>query len=88
MKVISIEKLSHLNDEYKEKSMELFIEGFGHIYSFIKDRNILKDFLLSSMDFSMVYVVLYQNNIVGFIGISNNEKRTISFEIWVISIQR
>lgn len=81
MNEITIVKLSDLNDEYKEKSIELFIDGFGHIYSFTKDRNILKELFLCSMDFSMVYVALYENNIVGFIGISNNKKRPISFEI-------
>lgn len=81
MNDITIVNLADLNDEYKEKSIELFIDGFGHIFSFIKDKNILKELLLTSMDFSMVYVALYENIVVGFIGVSNNKIRPISFEI-------
>lgn len=78
---ISIAKLSDLNDEYKEKSIELFIDGFGHLFSFIKDRNEMKKLFLSSMDFSMTYVALCDNYVAGFIGISNNIKRPVSFDI-------
>lgn len=81
MSEISIAKLSDLSDEYKEKSIELFIDGFGHLFSFFKDKKIMKEFFLGSMDFSMVYVTLYDNNIAGFIGISNNKKRPVSFDI-------
>lgn len=81
MKEISIEKLSVLDDEYKDKALDLFVDGFGHIYSFIKDKNVLKGFIKDSMDFSMTYVALYQGNVVGFIGVSDNKKRLISFEL-------
>lgn len=81
MNDITIVNLACLNDGYKEKSMELFIDGFGHIFSFIKDRNILKELLLTSMDFSMVYVALYENIVIGFVAISDNKIRPISFKI-------
>ncbi|WP_353097102.1 hypothetical protein [Tissierella praeacuta] len=70
----SIVRLSDLNDEYKENAIELFVDGFKYMFSFTKNKNVLKELFLNPMDFSMIYVALYENNIVGFIGVSNNKK--------------
>lgn len=77
---ITIFKLSELDDDYKERAVELYLDGFGYLFSFTKKRSALKDLFLSSIDFSMIYVALSQDNIVGYIAVSNNKRRPVSFK--------
>lgn len=82
MSEITISKLSELNDDHKESAMELFLDGFGHLFSSLtKDREILKDLFTRPMDFSAVSVALYENNIVGFIAVANNKKRPMNLDV-------
>ena len=77
---LEIVKLSNLDYQYKVKAVKLFVDGFYKIFSFSKDKKILQELFLHSLDFSMIYVCLFENNVVGFLGIGNNIKRPIFFD--------
>jgi ribosomal protein S18 acetylase RimI-like enzyme len=81
MNNINIVKLSELDTEYKEMAVHLFVDSFYNMYtSLSKDKNVLYELFLYSLDFSLVYVALYDNNLTGFMGIANNKKRTMHFD--------
>lgn len=78
---IKIENLSVLENEYKVKAIRLFVDSFYDMYTSIsKDKKVLNDFFLNSLDFSLIYVAIFDNNIIGFMGIANNKKRTMHFD--------
>lgn len=76
-----IKSLIDLNQDYKEQAVEVFIDGFSNIFSFTTDKNILKELFINSMDSSLIYVAVYENKVVGIMGIANNKKRTMCFNI-------
>jgi ribosomal protein S18 acetylase RimI-like enzyme len=81
MNNLNIVKLSELDNEFKEKAVHLFVDSFYNMYtSLTKDNNVLYELFLYSLDFSLVYVALYDNIIAGFMGIANNKKRTMHFD--------
>lgn len=81
MNNITIAKLSELDNEYKAMAVHLFVDSFYNMYTSItKDKIVLNELLLYSLDFSLVYVAIYDNNVVGFMGIANNKKRTMRFD--------
>jgi ribosomal protein S18 acetylase RimI-like enzyme len=78
---IKIVNLSESGNEYKEKAVRLFVDAFYNMYTSIsKDKKVLNDFFLSSLDFSLVYIAILDNNVTGFMGIANNKKRTMHFD--------
>ncbi|WP_027633694.1 GNAT family N-acetyltransferase [Clostridium hydrogeniformans] len=80
MEVFKIEKLWNLDENYKTKAIELFVDGFYNIFSFSKDKKILQELFIQSLDFSIIYVCLHETNVVGFLGIGNNKKRPACFD--------
>lgn len=81
MNSINIVKLSELDDEYKAKAVHLFVDSFYNMYtSLTNDKNVLYELFLYSLDFSLVYVAMYDNSLAGFMGIANNKKRTMHFD--------
>ncbi len=81
MNNINIVKLSELDNEYKEMAVHLFVDSFYNMYtSLTKDKNVLQELFLYSLDFSLVYVAIYENSVAGFMGIAHNIKRTMHFD--------
>lgn len=75
LKIVNLELLSI---EDKRKAIDLFIEGFFDIFSSItKNKIVLNELFINSIDFSLVYVFINGKEIIGFIGISDNKKRPI-----------
>lgn len=81
MDIIHILKLSELSHEYKEKAVCLFVDCFYDMYSSItKEKDILEKLFLSAFDFSLVYVAINNDKVVGFMGVANNKSRTMHFD--------
>ncbi|MDZ5252714.1 GNAT family N-acetyltransferase [Clostridium sp. LIBA-8841] len=78
MKNFSIVKLSELDEEYKREATGLFAEGFHKMFSFTKDREVLNELFFYSLDFSMIYITLEKDKVVGLLGSGTNEKRAVS----------
>lgn len=76
-----IKSLIDLSQDYKEQALEVFIDGFSNIFTFTNDRKVLKELFMKSIDFSLVYVAVCENKIVGIMGIANNKKRTMCFNL-------
>jgi ribosomal protein S18 acetylase RimI-like enzyme len=78
---IKIVNLSQSENEYREKAVRLFVDAFYNMYTTIsKDKEILYKLFLSSFDFSLIFIAIYNNNVTGFMGIANNKKRTMQFD--------
>ena len=81
MNKINIVKVSEIDNEYKEKAVHLFVDSFYKMYTSVtKNRNVLKELFLYSLNFSLVYVAIYDNSVAGFMGIANNKERTMHFD--------
>lgn len=80
MTVQNIVCLSSLDDEKKREAVELFVEGFRHIFSFAKDKSELVELFLSSFNYSLVYVYICNEKVVGVLGLGTNKKRVFHFD--------
>lgn len=72
-----IKKLSELNPPQAEQAVTVFIDGFYFIYAkaVSKDKILLKELFMDAFDFDMIFVCLYEEQVVGFLGLGNSHKR-------------
>lgn len=72
-----IKKLSELNPPQVEQAVAIFIDGFYFIYAkaVSKDKILLKELFMDAFDFDMIFVCLYEEQVVGFLGLGNSHKR-------------
>ena len=75
-----IKKLSQLNHSQVQQAVTIFIDGFYYIYAktVSKDKMLLKELFIDALDYDMVYVCLYKERAVGFLGLGNCHKRCIT----------
>lgn len=75
-----IKKLSELNPSQVEQAVAIFIDGFYFIYAkaISKDKTLLKELFIDAFDDDMVFVCLYEERAVGFLGLGNSHKRCIT----------
>lgn len=75
-----IKKLSELNPWQVEQAVAIFIDGFYYIYAkaVSKDKTLLKELFIDAFDYDMVYGCLYEDRVVGFLGLGNSHKRCIT----------
>ena len=75
-----IKRLSELNHLQVEQAVSIFIDGFYYIYAkaVSKDKNLLKELFIDAFDYDMVFVCLYDERVVGFLGLGNRHKRCVA----------
>ncbi len=75
------ERLDNLDESYKQQAVRLFIDGFRHVFSFAKDDSELEALFCESFDYSMIYVCLYHDKVVGVLALGTNKKRVFRFNL-------
>jgi len=74
-----IKKLSELDENQKNQSINVFIEGFYNIMSVVsKDKENLHWLFKNSFDYDITYAYLQNGEAVGFLGLGNNQKRALN----------
>ena len=54
MQEYKIVEYGNLSDTQKEQAIEIFMEGFGHMMTFSKDKDVLKELFKSGFDDSLL----------------------------------
>lgn len=75
-----IKKLFELNHSQVEQAVAIFINGFYYIYAkaVSRDKTLLKELFIDAFDYDMVFVCLYEDRVVGFLGLGNSHKRCVA----------
>lgn len=78
---MEIIKLADLDREKQAAAVDVFVDSFYGTYRRIsKDKNKLREFLLTVFDFRMVYVAVLNETPVGFLAISSGKERSMKFD--------
>ncbi len=73
--------LDNSDEEYRQQAVRLFINGFRHVFSFAKEDSELEALFSEAFDYSMIYVCLYHNKVVGVLALGTNKKRVFRFNL-------
>ena len=74
-------KYSQLNSLQKEEAVEVFLEGFGHMISFSKDKQDQKDIFSVAFHPEYFYTYIENGKVLGILGIATNRIRPIKFDL-------
>ena len=77
----SVIQYGQLNENQKLEVVEVFVDGFGHLMSFSKDRKVLKQLFLQALNPLYVYALVEEEKVLGMLGIGTNKIRPIKLEI-------
>lgn len=77
MMTYEIVKYRELSNLQKKEMIEIFIDGFGHLMTFTKDRFILGELFFHAINEDYVYACVEENKVLGFVGIATNRIRPI-----------
>lgn len=80
MNQYEIKKYGALNEIQKEEAVEVFIEGFGHMMNFTKEKEKLKTLFLTALNPSYVIAYVESQKVLGIVGIATNRIRPIKME--------
>ena len=61
----SIIQYGQLNENQKLEVVEIFVDGFGHLMSFSKDREVLKQLFLQALNPLYIYALVEKEKVVG-----------------------
>lgn len=81
MNQYEIKVYDQLNKIQKEETVDVFIEGFGHMMNFSKDDQELKSLFSTAFHPSFTYVYIENDIVLGILGIASNEIRPIKLEL-------
>ena len=70
----------NLNDFQKEQAVEIFLEGFGHMMTFTKDKEILRSLLYEIMNPSLFVCYVEDGEVLGILGLATNKERPLKFD--------
>ena len=68
---------SDLDENGKRAAIALFVDGFGHMFTFAKTRDELLRLFADSFQKELVYVYLSNNMVAGFLGLGTNTKTAL-----------
>ena len=71
---------SDLDEEEKREAIEVFIEGFGHMFTFAKTKNELTQFFTGAFEEPLMYACVSENHVAGILGLGTNVKRAIKLD--------
>ena len=69
-----------LNDAQKAEAVDLFLEGFGHFFTFSKDEAAKKNLFIEIFDPEFFICYLEDDKVLGLMGLGTNKKRPIDFK--------
>ncbi len=75
-----IKVYNQLNSIQKEETIDVFLEGFGHMMKFSKDNNELKSLFATAFHPSYIYACLENDKVLGILGIALNNIRPIKLD--------
>lgn len=71
----------NLNDYQKEQAIDIFIEGFGHMMTFTKNRDTLQVLFSHAINPSLFICYIDKSQVLGILGIATNKIRPIKLDI-------
>ncbi len=80
MQEYEIIEYGNLNDCQKEQAVEIFLEGFGHMMKFSKDKNILKKLFFKILNPALFKCYVEQGEVLGIMGLATNKVRPLKFD--------
>ena len=69
-----------LNDYQKEQAIDIFLEGFGHMITFTKNRATLQTLFLHAITPSLFTCYIEEGQVLGILGIATNKERPLKFD--------
>ena len=80
MQEYRIAEYGSLNTEQKGQAIEIFVEGFGHMMTFSKDKDVLKALFKSGFDDSLFLCYVEKEKVLGIMGLGTNRLRPLKFD--------
>lgn len=80
MQEYQIVEYGELKEYQKEQAVAIFLEGFGHMMTFSKDRNVLKKLFLDIMNPHLFKCFVEKEQVLGIMGIATNKVRPLKFD--------
>ncbi len=74
-----ITKYDDLDDIQREQAVEIFLEGFGHLMTFTKDKEVLRKLIRGSMSPTLFKCYVENERVLGIIGLATNCERPLKF---------
>lgn len=74
-------KYGQLDNVQKDEAVEVFLEGFGHMMTFSKNKQDLKDLFSAAFHPEYIYTYLENGIVLGILGIATNHIRPIKFDL-------
>ncbi len=81
MKQYEIKAYGQLNKLQQEEVLEVFLEGFGHMMTFSKDKQELKDLFATAFHPSYIYAYIENDKVLGILGIATYDVRPIKLDL-------
>jgi len=71
---------SDLDEAKKQEAVEVFLDGFGHMFTFAKTRGEQRQLFSVSFEESLVYAYVAENHVGGVLGLGTNAKRALKLD--------
>lgn len=81
MNQYEIIEYGQLSNRQKDEAIEIFIEGFGHMMTFSKDKEELKNLFSNAFHPSFVSACVEKDTVLGIMGIATNNLRPIQLKL-------
>jgi ribosomal protein S18 acetylase RimI-like enzyme len=81
MNQYEIKVFGQLNNIQKEETIDVFLEGFGHMMSFSKDKQELKSLFSTAFHPSYIYTCIENDKVLGILGIGLKDIRPVKLDI-------
>ena len=81
MNQYEVKEFGQLNNIQKEETIDIFIEGFGHMMTFSKDIHELKSLFSTAFHSSYIYAYIEKDKVLGILGIGLKNIRPIKFDL-------
>jgi len=81
MQTYQITEYGTLNEEQKLQAVDIYLEGFGHMMTFSKDKTTLRKLFFEILHPSLFKCYVEQEQVLGIMGLATNELRPLNFNI-------
>lgn len=72
-----IKKYKELNEAQKEKSIQILIDGFKHLFTFSKDEAELQQLFADALNSEFIYLCIENEQVLGLMGLATNQLRPV-----------
>jgi len=69
-----------LNSVKKQEFLDIFLESFGHMFTFAQTKAEQKQLFSASLESPLSYAYISENHICGILGLGTNFKRALKFD--------